>query len=325
MRYTLHILLSLFSFGAFAQEKQANKIAVEKFIAYYNASSYDSIYAMFSPEMKGALPEEKTNEFLSSVKQNYGSITQKTFTKNTSEGFATYKTIFTQAVLALNIATDGAGEISGFSIRPFREEPDAPVKQMRVKTKLILPFNEIWYVGWGGDTKELNYHVESRAQKNAFDWLMIDKDSNTHYGDGKKNEEYYAFNKPIFAPCDGEIVLAIDGVKDNIPGEMNSFNVGGNMVILKTVNNEYLVFCHFKHQSVKVKEGQTVKQGQTLGLCGNSGHSSEAHLHFHVQDTEDMNRATGIKAYFDNIMVNGQVKNDYSPIKNEMIKNVKQP
>jgi hypothetical protein len=320
MRYTLCTLFILFSFCVFAQESTANKKAVEKFITYYNASSYDSIYAMFSPEMKGALAEDKTNEFLSGVKQNYGSITQKTFIKNTSEGFAAYKTIFTQAVLALNIATDGAGEINGFSIRPFKEE-ETPAKSMRVKTKLILPFDQIWYVGWGGDTKELNYHVESRAQKNAFDWLMIDKDSNTHYGDGKKNENYYAFGKPIFAPCDGQIVLAIDGVKENIPGEMNSFNVGGNMVILKTVNDEYLVFCHLKHQSVKVKEGQQVKQGQALGLCGNSGHSSEPHLHFHIQDTEDMNHATGIKAYFDKIIVNGQLKTDYSPVKNEMIKN----
>ncbi|MBS1772604.1 MAG: peptidoglycan DD-metalloendopeptidase family protein [Bacteroidetes bacterium] len=322
MRYTLCILLCLFSFVVFAQEKESNKKAVDKFVAYYNASLYDSVFVMFSPEMQNALPLDRTKEFLGNVKETYGSITDKKFTKY-AQGFASYKTIFTNTVLALNMAVDESGIIKGMSIKPFQEESDAPVKQMRVKTKLILPFNEIWYVGWGGDTKELNYHVESRAQKNAFDWLMIDKDSSTHYGDGKKNEDYYAFGKPIFAPCDGEIVLAIDGVKDNVPGEMNSFNVGGNMVILKTINNEYLVFCHFKHQSVKVKEGQTVKQGQTLGLCGNSGHSSEPHLHFHIQDVEDMNKATGIKAYFDNIIVNGQLKTDYSPIKDEMIKNAK--
>ena len=186
--------------------------------------------------------------------------------------------------------------------------------------KYFLPFKGEWTVFWGGDTKELNYHVESQAQKNAFDIIITDGNGSTHKSDGKTNEDYYAFGKEIFAPCDGEIVLVVDGVKDNKVGEMNTFNVGGNMAILRTVQNEYLVFCHFKHQSLKVNEGQKIKQGQLLGLCGNSGNSSEPHLHFHIQNVEDMNNATGIKCYFDKLMVNGIIKTDYSPIKGDKIK-----
>jgi len=93
------------------------------------------------------------------------------------------------------------------------------------------------------------------------------------------------------------------------------------MVIIKTANNEFLVFCHFKHRSIKVKEGQRIKQGELLGLCGNTGNSSEAHLHFHIQNIEDTNTATGVKCYFDKLFINGEVKQDYSPIKNERIKN----
>ncbi len=70
-----------------------------------------------------------------------------------------------------------------------------------------------------------------------------------------------------------------------------------------------------------VKQGQTVKQGQLLGLCGNSGNSSEPHLHFHIQNIEDINSATGVKCYFDSIIVNGDVKKDYSPIQKDNIKN----
>lgn len=114
--------------------------------------------------------------------------------------------------------------------------------------------------------------------------------------------------------------MVVDGVKDNRVGEMNTFNAGGNMTILKTAQNEYLVFCHFKHQSLKVKEGQQIKQGQLLGLCGNTGNSSEAHLHFHIQNTEDMHNATGIKCYFNKLVVNGKIQTDYSPIKSDKIK-----
>ena len=127
------------------------------------------------------------------------------------------------------------------------------------------------------------------------------------------------FGKKIVAPCDGEIVLAVTGVKDNIPGEMNSFHGGGNTVIMKTLNHEFLVFCHFKNHSIKVKEGQKIKKGAVLGLCGNSGDSSEPHLHFHIQNSEDMNIATGVKCYFDSLIVNGQPQSDYSPVKGDII------
>ena len=60
---------------------------------------------------------------------------------------------------------------------------------------------------WGGDTKELNYHVVSTAQKNAFDIVIKDGKSKSYKTDGKTNEDYYAFGKEIFAPCDGIIVL----------------------------------------------------------------------------------------------------------------------
>ena len=64
-----------------------------------------------------------------------------------------------------------------------------------------------------------------------------------------------------------------------------------------------------------------IKQGDLLGLCGNSGNSTEPHLHFHIQNVEDMNKATGAKSYFENILVSGELKKDYSPVKTEKVKN----
>jgi len=143
----------------------------------------------------------------------------------------------------------------------------------------------------------------------------------SYEGDGSRNEDYYAFGEEIIAPCDGEVIGVVDGIKDNTPGVMNPMYAPGNSVIIRTKNNEYLVFAHLKKHSAAVKEGQQLREGTLIALCGNSGNSSEPHLHFHIQNAEDMNNATGVKCYFDRIYVNGELRKDYSPIKNDKVKN----
>lgn len=312
----LLILIPLLSFGQ-TEKETAKKVSAE-FEKYYNSDEYQKIFDLFSPEMKSALPIEQTTDFLKGLKSQAGKIVKREFVKY-EQTYASYKTTFEQAIFTVNISLDNNAKINGLYVKPFKE--DNLPKLERNKTNLILPFNGEWTVFWGGDTKELNYHVENEAQKNAFDLVITDQKGKTFKTDGKTNEDYYAFGKELIAPCDAEVVLAVDGVKDNIPGELNPIYVPGNTVILKTANNEYLFFAHFKQNSIVVKQGQKVKQGELLGLCGNSGNSSEAHLHFHIQNVEDMNKATGAKCYFGKIIVNGELKKDHSPIKGEKIKN----
>jgi murein DD-endopeptidase MepM/ murein hydrolase activator NlpD len=269
--------------------------------------------------MKSALPIEKTTDFLKGLKTQAGKIEKREFIKYENGTYASYKTNFERALFSVNISLNKSGKINGLFVKPFKES-NLP-KLERNKTNLILPFKGEWTVFWGGDTKELNYHVESEAQKNAFDIVITDKNGKSFKTDGKTNEDYYAFGKELIAPCDAEVVLSVDGIKDNIPGELNPIYIPGNTVILKTKNDEFLFFAHFKQNSIVVKQGQKVKQGELLGLCGNSGNSSEAHLHYHIQNIEDMNKATGAKSYFFEIFVNGELKKDYSPIKGEKVKN----
>lgn len=314
------LALTLFLSNVFSQsEKAAFKTVADKFELQYNAGNYDTIFAMFSPEMKNALPLDKTKDFLAGLRSQAGQITKRQFVKYVNGTYASYKTNFERAVFSVNISIDNNSKINGLLVTAFTD--DNLPKIERNTTKLKLPFNGEWTIVWGGDTKELNYHVESRAQKNAFDIVIKDAKGNTFKTDGNSNEDHYAFGKEIIAPCDGEVVLVVDGIKDNKPGELNPIYIPGNTVILKTSNNEYLFFAHFKQHSIKVAEGQKVKQGELLGLCGNSGNSSEPHLHFHIQNVENMNIATGVKCYFEKIMVNGQIKTDYSPIKNDKVKN----
>ncbi|MBK8488854.1 MAG: peptidoglycan DD-metalloendopeptidase family protein [Bacteroidetes bacterium] len=300
------------------QPESVNYIAISnKFETYYNAEKYDSIFSMFSTEMQSALPLDKTIDFLKGLNSQVGKIQKREFIKYEGTD-AIYKTNFDRAILAIHISLDNNDKINGLLINAFKDESLPKIE--RNITTLLLPFKDEWTVVWGGDTKELNYHVVNNAQKNAFDFVITDAKGNSFMTNGKTNEDYYAFGKNLFAPCDGEIVLVIDGVKENIVGEMNKIDVAGNTVIIKTANNEFLVFCHFKNQTISVKQGQKIKQGDLLGECGNTGHSSEPHLHFNIQNGIDMNSATGIKCYFDKLVVNGQLKTDYSPIQNEKIK-----
>ena len=320
-KYLATILLSIFMNVAFGQtEKIANKSVADSFEMNYNADNFDAIFSSFSTEMQTALPLDKIKEFLTGLKTQAGKITKREFVKY-EQSYASYKTNFERALFAVNISVDNNSKINGLFVKPFKES-NLP-KLDRNSTKLILPFKDEWTVIWGGDTKELNYHVESEAQKNAFDIVITNNKGNSYKTDGKINDDYYAFGKELIAPCDGEVVLVVDGVKDNVPGILNPVYIPGNTVIIKTQNNEFLFFAHFKQHSIVVKQGQKIKQGQLLGLCGNSGNSSEPHLHFHIQNVEDMTSATGVKCYFDNIQVNGQTKTDYSPIKKEKISNEK--
>jgi len=310
----------MFANVSFAQTETAalKKVAAE-FEKNFNANDFEGIFIQFSSPMKTAVPLDKLTNFLTNLSSEAGEITKLTFVKYQNGGLALYKINFERKLLGFNLSIDGNSEINGMQFIPFKE--DNLPKMERNISKLILPFKGEWTVFWGGDTKELNYHVVDQAQKNAFDLLITDEKGNSYKTIGQTNDDYYVFGKKIIAPAAGEVVLVVEGIKDNTPGEMNPIYVPGNTVIIKTANDEYLFFAHFKQHSIKVKQGQQVKQGELLGLCGNSGNSTEPHLHFQIQNVENMNKATGVKSYFDNILVNGELKNDYSPIKGEKIKN----
>lgn len=320
-KLTLLFLVFVLSSVIYAQNEPNNyKSVSNQFMKFYNSGTYDSVFTMFADIMKTHLPLEKTVGFLGDLKKQVGNISKMEFLRM-KQSYCSYKTKFDNGLLELNISLDNDSKLNAMFIKQFVDE-NLPVLE-RNTTKMILPFNDEWTVFWGGDTKEQNYHIDNPAQKNAFDFLIFDSEGKSFRNSGENNSDYYCFGKELFAPCDGEVVLAVDGVKDNKPGIMNPVFLTGNTVILKTANNEYLFFAHFKQFSVKVKQGEKVKQGQLLGLCGNSGNSSEAHLHFHIQNGEDLGTALGAKCYFEKIKVNGEIKNDYSPVQKDKIQNVK--
>ncbi len=197
---------------------------------------------------------------------------------------------------------------------------DKPILK-RNTTKMIWPFKEEAFVFWGGTKVEQNKHMADINQQYALDILMVANGA-PYEGDAKQNSSYFIFGKEIMAPCNAKVVKVIRGVKDNIPGIENKKDISGNTIVLETTNKEYLLFAHLKENSIKIKEGDEVKKGQVIAQCGNSGNSTMAHLHLQLQNTVELLEATGAKLYFDEIVVNGSIKKDYFPVKEDFIKNI---
>lgn len=80
-------------------------------------------------------------------------------------------------------------------------------------------------------------------------------------------------------PVDAEVLRCGDGLND---GELNPAKPAGNHVVLGAGSEEILI-AHLKKGSVAVTAGQRVQAGQLLGVVGNSGNSTEPHLHIHAQ------------------------------------------
>ena len=103
----------------------------------------------------------------------------------------------------------------------------------------------------------------------------MNDEGKTYRTNGKTNEDYYAFGQPLLAPCDAEVVQAVDGVKDNIPGEKNPMFVPGNSVMLKTPNNEFILLAHFKNHSKGKRRGAS-EAGASAGLLWKFGQLNRA-------------------------------------------------
>ena len=203
------------------------------------------------------------------------------------------------------------------------------------KLEFQLPFNGEWLTFWGGDTPKQNHHHENASQKYAYDFVQTDKKETFFRIDGKTNDDHFSFGQNVFAPADGEVTEVVDGLHDNIPGDTHNYAILGNFLMIRHNKSTFSVLSHFKQQSIVVKAGQKIRQGDKLGLCGNSGNSAAAHIHFHVQDSdifaryndkyERINVAKGKKISFKKIKVsnNGKQKllENYSPIKGDTLSN----
>jgi murein DD-endopeptidase MepM/ murein hydrolase activator NlpD len=150
------------------------------------------------------------------------------------------------------------------------------------------------------------------AQRFAIDWVQLREDGKTWTTDQLKNENYRCHGAEALAVADSVVVGVKDGIPENIPGVTSRAvpitleTVGGNYVILDLGRGRYAFYAHLQPGSLKVKMGDKVRRGQVVGLVGNSGNSTEPHLHFHISDGNSPLGSDGLPFAFESFEQQGQ-------------------
>ena len=143
------------------------------------------------------------------------------------------------------------------------------------------------------------------AQRFAIDFARRGWNRKTWRGDRFNNSSYYAYGANVLAASDGIVSSIKDGIPENVPGddsravEITLDNAAGNYVTVDSGDGRYLFYAHMQPGNLRVKPGDEVRRGDVLGLLGNSGNSTEPHLHFHIGDADSLLGAEGLPYVFD--------------------------
>ncbi|QGU07884.1 putative peptidase [Corynebacterium occultum] len=138
-------------------------------------------------------------------------------------------------------------------------------------------------------------------------------------------EIFPGFGRAVLAPLSGEVVSAQDGLPDHLAHRglpsiayaltqarraAGGFEtLAGNHLIIRRSGDStghpadssgeiFLALCHLRQGSIQVSPGQWVKTGQKVAECGNSGNSTEPHLHLQLMDAADPEKAQGVAFTF---------------------------
>lgn len=158
---------------------------------------------------------------------------------------------------------------------------------------LTFPLRDgAFYVASGGSHALMNPHMKVaapelqawRGQLWALDIVALYPSGNRARGLYPADLGRYAiFGEPVYAPCDGRIEAVETQLPDLVPPATDTTNKAGNYVLLRCGPEAYVVLAHLKEGSITVAPGESVAVGARLGAIGNSGNTSEPHLHINAQ------------------------------------------
>ncbi len=151
---------------------------------------------------------------------------------------------------------------------------------------LVFPLrNGTYYVAHGGNSPVINYHNVDGTHRYALGIARLGPYRTRAAGLYPRDPGAYAiFDDRLYSPCDGTVTHAVDGLPNLVPPESDREHPAGNHIILEC--DDYpgvkIVMAHLMNGSVAVKPGRRVRAGETIGRVGNSGSSTEPHLHIHA-------------------------------------------
>jgi len=200
-------------------------------------------------------------------------------------------------------------------------------EQFKPKTSLIPPLRGHLLVWDGHDYaahhRRMDYTVPifgienqyfTNFQRYGVDLVVVDaagqmsrrpmqNTEDFYHHDPAHNAEFYDFGADVLAVGAGTVVEMHDGEKDDMrfdPAELRTRETayGGNYIIIDHGNGEFSWFGHLKQNSLRVKVGQHVKQGEVIASLGASGSSLFPHLHYELRSAAGAGKAEGLPCYF---------------------------
>lgn len=194
----------------------------------------------------------------------------------------------------------------------------------RGTVKVSSPVRGRWLAMNSPASKTPSHGVRAYGQTYAIDLVSEPVDAvRPAFGAGpamRVPSAYPAFGEPVFAVCDGEVVRASDWRRDHrarsnalalvyllFEGAIREFGgpgfIIGNHVTVRGANGVHATVAHLQRGSVTVRVGDTVHEGQQIGSCGNSGNSSEPHVHAQLMDRASPWTGIGIPMSFVGITI----------------------
>ncbi|WP_257351408.1 peptidoglycan DD-metalloendopeptidase family protein [Pseudalkalibacillus decolorationis] len=274
--------------------KHKDSIEPEEFNDAFLRGDYETIYQQFSDDFQESVSFEefvRLSESFNEGVEAYRLKSELSITKH----LAQYVWVNEAETKGIRIVFDKHDTIQGLNVTPLPSYTETD--RQYTENEYVMPIKQEWNVVWGGTNHLINYHYLSPEQRYAYD-LVIKKNGSSYHGNPLKNKHYYAFGQEVAAPANGKVIKVVEDVEDNTPGEMNADQPLGNHVVIEHDDGEYSLLAHFKQHSISVEPGDQVEQGDLLGLCGNSGNSSEAHIHFQVMDGPDVFEGQSIRIQF---------------------------
>ena len=182
--------------------------------------------------------------------------------------------------------------------------------------KIALPFSNEWSVYQAFDGE----WTHKGKWRYAYDFV-IKKDGKSYQNEGLYASDYYCFGESVLSPINGYVVALRGDLVDNIIGEIDRVNNWGNYIIIKSDYGYFVEISHLMQNSINVKVGDYVYQGQVIAKCGNSGYSPEPHIHIQVQKYAVLGSET-LPFVFSEYFINDELKFNSLPKKDETIKSV---
>lgn len=149
-------------------------------------------------------------------------------------------------------------------------------------------------IAHGGSETAANQHGYDKAQRYGLDIMKLNALGTRASGLYPKELQRYAiWSAPVVSPCDGTVLRVTDGLPDNTPGVRDEKRKEGNHVVVRCGDSDVLL-AHLQRGSVTAQPNTQVTAGTPLARVGNSGNTTEPHLHVHAE-----RGGIGVPARFD--------------------------